>query len=133
MSSCEVAQLRQVKNGQESVTVLTLAIAQTAPQDGKGDKPGLLLTAVTPLNVYLPDGLIFSVDGKPAGKVNYRNCNQSGCWAQLRLDGDFLTSLRKGSEAEVRFRLVNGRNVNVGASLKGLTAALNGLEKGELR
>ncbi|MDH7793816.1 hypothetical protein QBD00_004747 [Ochrobactrum sp. AN78] len=35
VSQCEVAQIAQVKQGEENVNVLTLAIAKTAPEAGK--------------------------------------------------------------------------------------------------
>ncbi len=47
--NCEVAQIAQVKQGDKDVNVLTLAIAQTAPDPAKKDKkkePELLLTAL---------------------------------------------------------------------------------------
>lgn len=130
LQQCEVVQVAQVKQGDEDVNVLTLAIAKTAPEAGK--KPSdndLLLTALVPLNVVLPIGLGFAADGKDVVTVPYRNCNQAGCWAQQKLDGKMLTALQKGSTAEARLRLMNGQNINLKFSLKGLTRALAELQK----
>ncbi|WP_225867921.1 invasion associated locus B family protein [Bartonella apihabitans] len=126
---CEVAQIQQVMQGDQPVTVLSIAIALTAPEKA-GAKPDLLMTSVAPLNVNLPAGISYSINGKDALKVEYRNCNQAGCWAQQKLDAKSLAVLKKGSEGEGHFRLVDGRNVNIKFSLKGLTAALDALEKG---
>ena len=127
---CEVAQIQQVMQGDQPVTVLSIAIALTAPAKA-GGKPDLLMTSVAPLNVNLPAGIRYSINGKDTLKVEYRNCNQAGCWAQQKLDVKSLAVLKKGGEGEGHFRLADGRNVNIKFSLKGLTAALAALEKGD--
>jgi invasion protein IalB len=127
---CEVAQIAQVKQGEENVNILTLAIAKAAPEAGK--KPSgneLLLTALVPLNVVLPIGLGLAADSKDVVTIPYRNCNQAGCWAQQNLDQKMLTALQKGSAGEARLRLMNGQNINLKFSLKGLTKALAELQK----
>lgn len=110
--TCEVAQVAQVAKDGKPVNVLTLAIA-TSPGDsaGKGEKgrPQLMLTALLPLNVFLPAGLSIKADGKPVAKLDYRNCNEAGCWAQQALDTKMTTALRKGSTAEGLVRLMNGQ------------------------
>ncbi|PRA81768.1 invasion-associated locus B family protein [Ochrobactrum sp. MYb29] len=130
LSQCEVAQIAQVKQGEENVNVLTLAIAKAASEAGKkpsGNK--LLLTALVPLNVVLPIGLGLAADGKDVVTIPYRNCNQAGCWAQQKLDQKMLSALQKGSAGEARLRLMNGQNINLKFSLKGLTKALAELQK----
>ncbi len=130
VAQCEVAQIAQVKKGDENINVLTLAIAKTAPGAGKKASGNeLLLTALVPLNVVLPIGLGLAVDGKDVVTIPYRNCNKAGCWAQQKLDGKMLTSLQKGSAGEARLRLMNGQNINLKFSLRGLTKALAELQK----
>lgn len=130
IAQCEVAQIAQVKQGDENVNVLTLAIAKAAPEAGKkASGNDLLLTALVPLNVVLPIGLGFAADGKDVVTIPYRNCNQAGCWAQQKLDGKMLSALQKGSAGEARLRLMNGQNINLKFSLKGLTKALAELQK----
>jgi invasion protein IalB len=132
VSQCEVAQVAQIKQGEEDVNVLTLAIARTGGDSataGGAAQPGLLLTALVPLNVFLPAGLALGTDGKPLAEIPYRNCNQSGCWAQQRLDADTTRALKRGLAGEGRLQLMNGQNVNIRFSLKGLTAALDALQQ----
>ncbi|MBY5815920.1 invasion associated locus B family protein (plasmid) [Rhizobium leguminosarum] len=129
--ACEVAQVAQVTKDGKPVNILTLAIAASpAPSQGKGDKgkPRLMLTALLPLNVFLPSGLSIKADGKPVAKLEYRNCNQSGCWAQQALDTKTAAALKKGSSAEGLVRLMNGQAVNIRFSLKGLKPALDELQ-----
>jgi len=45
------------------------------------------------------------------------------------MDVASLSAFRKGVEGEGHFSLVNGQRVNIKFSLKGLTAALEALEK----
>ncbi|NEK17760.1 MULTISPECIES: invasion associated locus B family protein [Rhizobium] len=130
-AACEVAQVAQVAKDGKNVNVLTLAIS-TAPaaSQGKGEKgkPRLMLTALLPLNVFLPSGLAIKADGKPVAKLDYRNCNEAGCWAQLALDTKTTTALKKGATAEGLVRLMNGQDVNIRFSLKGLKPALDELQ-----
>lgn len=131
--TCEVAQVAQVAKDGKPVNILTLAIAASPAGSagrGKGDKgkPRLMLTALLPLNVFLPSGLSIKADGKPVAKLEYRNCNQSGCWAQQALDTKTAAALKKGSSAEGLVRLMNGQDVNIRFSLKGLKPALDELQ-----
>jgi invasion protein IalB len=128
--ACEVARVAQVAKDGKPVNILTLAISAppAAPSDkGKG-KSRLMLTALLPLNVFLPSGLSIKADGKPVAKLDYRNCNQTGCWAQLALDTKMTAALKKGAAAEGLVRLMNGQDVNIRFSLKGLKPALDELQ-----
>ncbi|MCH4550764.1 invasion associated locus B family protein [Rhizobium changzhiense] len=124
----EVAQVAQVAKDGKPVNILTLAIS--VPPAGPADKgkPRLVLTALLPLNVFLPSGLSIKADGKPVAKIDYRNCNQTGCWAQLALDSKTTAALKKGATAEGLVRLMNGQDVNIRFSLKGLKPALDELQ-----
>lgn len=126
--ACEVAQVAQIAKDGKPVNVLTLAIS--APPADKGDKgrPRLVLTALLPLNVFLPSGLSIKADGRSVAKLDYRNCNQTGCWAQLALDSKTAAALKKGATAEGLVRLMNGQDVNIRFSLKGLKPALDQLQ-----
>ncbi|WP_064697243.1 invasion associated locus B family protein [Rhizobium aegyptiacum] len=126
--ACEVAQVAQVAKDGKNVTILTLAVAvQPADPGGKG-KPRLMLTALLPLNVFLPSGLSIKADGKAVAKLDYRNCNEAGCWAQQALDTKMTAALKKGAAAEGLVRLMNGQDVTIRFSLKGLKPALDELQ-----
>lgn len=130
--NCEVAQVAQVKQGDTDVNVLTLAIAPTALDPVKKDKkqaPDLLLTALVPLNIFLPSGFLIEADGSSITEISYRNCNEAGCWAQQKLDAKVVGALQKGTSGGARLRLMNGQNINIKFSLKGLTDALIALQK----
>lgn len=132
---CEVAQIATVKQGDQDVNVLTLAIAKAdAPvaSDKKAGKPpasDLVLTALVPLNMYLPAGLSIDAADKPAVQLAYRNCNQAGCWSQQKLDTKTVRALAKAADGVGHVQLMDGQKVNIKFSLKGLSSALDALQK----
>ncbi|WP_353619758.1 invasion associated locus B family protein [Rhizobium sp. ICMP 5592] len=132
---CEVAQIATVKQGEQDVNVLTLAIAKAdAPavsdkKAGKQPASDLVLTALVPLNMYLPAGLSIDAADKPAVQLAYRNCNQAGCWSQQKLDTKTISALAKAADGVGHVQMMNGQKVNIKFSLKGLSAALDALQK----
>lgn len=133
--SCEVAQIATVKQGDQDVNILTLAVAKVpapAATDKKATKQPaseLVLTTLVPLNMYLPAGIGIDASEKPVVQLAYRNCNQAGCWAQQKLDGKMVAALAKATDGTGHVQMMNGQKVNIKFSLKGLSAALDALQK----
>jgi invasion protein IalB len=124
---CEAVQIAQTKQGEETVNLLTLSISETA-QD---KKKSTVLTVLAPLNVFLPAGVELTVDqGKPV-TLQFRNCNSAGCWMQHIIDDKMLTALKSGQSGAAKLRLINGQNLNIKFSLKGLGQALKSLQDGK--
>ncbi|WFU12154.1 invasion associated locus B family protein (plasmid) [Rhizobium sp. CB3090] len=136
-TSCEVAQIATVKQGEQDVNILTLAIAKApAPAQASSPKKGsktvqsdLVLTALVPLNMYLPAGLSIDASDKPVIQLAYRNCNQAGCWSQQKLDAKMVAALSKAADGVGHVQMMNGQKVNIKFSLKGLASALDALQK----
>ncbi|WFU05844.1 invasion associated locus B family protein (plasmid) [Rhizobium sp. CB3171] len=134
-TNCEAAQIATVKQGEQDVNILTLAIAKApatpAPtqKGGKQAVSDLVLTTLVPLNMYLPAGLSIDASDKPVVQLAYRNCNQAGCWAQQKLDAKMVAALAKASDGVGHVQMMNGQKVNIKFSLKGLDAALDALRK----
>ncbi|MFS8116155.1 invasion associated locus B family protein [Rhizobium jaguaris] len=135
-TNCEVAQIATVKQGEQDVNILTLAIAKApasapvSPQKGsKTAQSDLVLTTLVPLNMYLPAGLSIEVSDKPVVQLAYRNCNQAGCWSQQKLDAKMVAVLSKAADGVGHVQMMNGQKVNIKFSLKGLVAALDALQK----
>jgi invasion protein IalB len=127
---CEVMQVAQVQQAKTIVNILTLAIAQTPAGSSRQHKRGdLLLTALVPLNVSLPLGLALSIDNRNRLQMPYRNCNQAGCFAQRKLDQKTLKFLGGATAGSAHLQLINGQNISLKFSLKGLTKALAELQK----
>src|SRR6478609_10073929 len=132
---CEVAQVAQVPKDGKSVNVLSLAIARPAvgDSDPKGQKGSLTLTVLLPLNVYLPAGVSISANGRSILKLDYRNCNQMGCWAQHAFDPKAMSALRKVATAEAQVLLMDEKPVSIRFSTKGLGPALDELKNSAFR
>lgn len=124
---CEVVQIAQTKQGEETINLLTLSLSETS----ENKKKTTVLTVLAPLNVYLPAGVALSVDEGKAVTLTYRNCNNAGCWLQHLVTDKFLGELKGGGNGFAKFRLINGQNLNIKFSLKGLPAALKSLQDGK--
>jgi len=129
ITQCELLQAQQRPQGDDMLNVLILAFAEIVAQ-GQEAKTGFMLTSVVPLDVFLPDGMRFLADGDEVMHVPFRNCNASGCWSQIIVEEGALNALKRGGEGLARFTIMNGQEVEVKFSLKGLTAGLNALQQG---
>ncbi|SCB38867.1 invasion associated locus B family protein [Rhizobium hainanense] len=135
LTSCEVAQIATVKQGDQDVNILTLAVAKvlapTATDKKATKQPAseLVLTTLVPLNMYLPAGISIDASDKQVVQLAYRNCNQAGCWAQQKLDAKMVSALSKAADGTGHVQMMNGQKVNIKFSLKGLSAALDALQK----
>ncbi|ENN88262.1 hypothetical protein RHSP_83331 [Rhizobium freirei PRF 81] len=87
------------------------------------------MTTLVPLNMYLPGGIGIDASDKPVVQLAYRNCNQAGCWAQQKLDAKMVAALAKATNGIGHVQMMNGQKVNIKFSLKGLSAALDALQK----
>jgi len=128
VTQCELLQAQQQEQGEAMLNVLILAIAQISTQEA-GAKEGFMLTSVVPLDVFLPDGLRFFIDGRTLFQVPFRNCNPNGCWSQIVLEKEALETMKKGKEGLMRLTIMTGQELEVKFSLKGLTAGLEALKK----
>ena len=114
---------------------MTLAVAKvpapTATDKKAAKQPAseLVLTTLVPLNMYLPAGISIDASDKQVVQLAYRNCNQAGCWAQQKLDGKMVAALSKATDGTGHVQMMNGQKVNIKFSLKGLSAALDALQK----
>jgi len=128
VTQCELLQVRQVKQGEEMVNILILALAEIAPEK-EGGAPAILLTTVVPLDVFLPEGMRFLVDGREVIHIPYQNCNSQGCWSRAILEDKVISALKKGNNGLARFAVVNGQGAEIQFSLKGFTAGMDTLQK----
>jgi invasion protein IalB len=124
---CEAVQIAQTKQGEETINLLTLSLSETV-QD---KKKSTVLTVLAPLNIFLPAGLDLTVgSGKPV-TLQYRNCNNAGCWIQHVIDDKMLAALKNGETGFAKLRLINGQNLNIKFSLKGLKDAIKAMQDGK--
>jgi invasion protein IalB len=127
---CEVVQIAQTKHEGRTINLLTISFSES--QESKSKKNDTVITVLTPQNVYLPDGLKLGVDKNEKMILEFRNCNNAGCWAQHLLTTKMLKSFEKGQFGYGHIQLINGQNINIKFSLKGLGAALSAMKSGKL-
>jgi len=127
VTQCELLQVRQIKQGETMVNILILAIAEIASEK-KEEKPAILLTTVVPLDVFLPEGIRFLIDGREMIHIPYQNCNNQGCWSRAILDDKVIEAFRKGNNGLARFAVINGQGAEIQFSLKGFTAGITALQ-----
>ncbi|MCG7521620.1 invasion associated locus B family protein [Ruegeria sp. Ofav3-42] len=78
-----------------------------------------------PVGVYLAPGIELHVDKRRPFKVLYEVCDQLGCHAGFRLNGDVLAAFRKGLEVRARVWTARDKAIDFPVSLRGFTAAYN--------
>lgn len=72
---------------------LSIAVLKTADRQAK------LLRIMTPLGVYLPEGMGLFVDGENVGKAMFSRCYLDGCYVEVVIDDELMQVLRAGKEA----------------------------------
>ena len=92
-SSEQCALMQNVVAQNRSEVGLSVVILRTA--DGESE----IMRILAPLGVLLPNGLGLNVDGKDIGRAYFVRCFQDGCYAEVILKGDLLSTLRQGKTA----------------------------------
>ncbi len=83
-------------------------------------------TVITvPVGVYLAPGIELHVDKRRPFKVLYEVCDQLGCHAGFRMNGDVLAAFRRGLEVKARVWTARDKAIDFPVSLRGFTAAYN--------
>jgi invasion protein IalB len=78
-----------------------------------------------PVGVYLAPGIELHVDKRRPFKVLYEVCDQLGCHAGFRMNGDVLAAFRRGLEVKARVWTARDKAIDFPVSLRGFTAAYN--------
>jgi invasion protein IalB len=91
----------------------------------------VMLTALLPLGIHLPQGVQGSIDQGKAFPFTLQTCTQQGCIASFKTDKDMVKRLKAGQKVAVSFSVAGGkRPITLTGSLKGLAAGIKaaGLE-----
>jgi invasion protein IalB len=121
---CEVTQ--QIRSQDQQNPVAELAIGRLKKADP------LRLTLVLPVNVTFSSLPSFSADGKAPEPLDlgWRKCLPGGCIADALLKDDVLRRWKIQASAErVTWTDAAGRDLAIGLSFRGLTQALDALNK----
>lgn len=94
----------------------------------QNDKVIPMMQVIAPLGVYLPLGVALEVDGEAVGRVPFTRCSSQLCIAVAEASAPTLEKLRKGAIAKFIIYENPGVGVPLEFSLKGFTAAFDGLD-----
>ena len=92
-SSEQCALMQNVVAEDRNEVGLSVVVLKTA------DNKARILRVLAPLGVILPNGLGLNIDGKDLGRAYFVRCFKDGCYAEVILKDDLLTSMRTGKSA----------------------------------
>ena len=99
---------------------------------GKLPKQKTLTMIVTlPLGIALPQGITIRIDGEHAKNLPLQACFTNGCQAAFQPEPSWMNTFAAGNKAEVIFHNVQNQAISIPVSLKGVTAAIKALNKGQ--
>lgn len=80
-----------------------------------------------PLGVYLPEGIMLTIDNGDSIKIEFERCDQNSCYAGTLLSNEVVSSLKKGQEATLTFVDVANQKITATISLSGVTSGFESL------
>jgi len=82
-----------------------------------------------PTGFRVANGMQIAVDGSGQVNVPVEICAPGGCQIGLLLEEKFVTALKAGNKLNITIPLATGQTATINLSLKGFTAAYDGLKK----
>mgnify|MGYP003700954359 CR=1 FL=1 len=77
--------------------------------------------------ILLPEGLRIIVDNGMEAWAAFRSCDRAGCHVETEIESKLLDAMKAGADATIVVRDLEGREVRLTLSLRGFTAALDGI------
>ncbi len=102
---------------------LSVVVLRTA--DGKAE----ILRVLAPLGVLLPNGLGLNVDGKDIGRAYFVRCFQDGCYAEVILEEQLVTTLKTGEAATFIVFQTPEEGIGIPVDLNGFGEGFDALPK----
>jgi invasion protein IalB len=91
-----------------------------------GKSGELILVLRTPLNLYLPTGVVANIDSGLKRRMVLQQCKKNGCIAVAKISQSFQDELFLGSRMRIKFKIILKEGI-VGIPVK---INLNGTQKG---
>ena len=87
----------------------------------ESDKPVIFITA--PLGVFIPRGIMLSVEGADSVTFPIQRCDSNGCLGNVAIESDLFDALRKQDNATITFFTSTTQDMSLPLSLKGFSKA----------
>ncbi|MFI5015203.1 MAG: invasion associated locus B family protein [Hyphomicrobiales bacterium] len=100
-------------------------VLAVAMYDVKG-KPEKISRFILPLGLLLAPGIKFSVDQGPSADGKFAICLPNGCFAEGTTNDAFITTMKKGTTLNVKFKNQVGNEVTFQVPLAGFGKAFDG-------
>lgn len=111
--NCQIEQRAVVTETGQLLLLVTIAVP------GESRQP--VLTVRTPLQLFLPAGVRIDVDGRNAEKLEFRTCDQQGCYVRNPISSTTLAAMVKGLKLNIILENLNNQQLTVPMSLSGFT------------
>ncbi|MBD3646544.1 MAG: invasion associated locus B family protein [Pseudomonadales bacterium] len=117
-------------------------IVQTASQDESGDRllqttigyvsasEQPILSLVAPLGIYLPKGIVISIDDTPI-TLPVQRSDGNGCMAYTTMNDSLIESMKQNDKGAVLVATNPNNNIKLPLSLKGFSEAFQSLKQTE--
>ena len=112
----------------ERCALMQNVVAQDRPEVGlsvvvlrTADREAEIMRVLAPLGVLLPNGLGLNVDGKDIGRAYFVRCFQDGCYAEVILQGELLSTLKEGNLATFIVFQTPEEGIGIPVDLKGFS------------
>lgn len=90
----------------EQCALMQNVVAEDRPEVGlsvvvlkTADNKARILRVLAPLGVILPNGLGLNIDGKDLGRASFVRCMAEGCFAEVILQEQLLSTMQTGNSA----------------------------------
>jgi invasion protein IalB len=116
---CMVVQETRAENGQ--------MLASVQIRDLEGEKPRLIIAV--PVGMSLQPGIrvVLEGQGQPQPQaMRYEVCLPNACFAQMELQPEFLTRMKRSTNLNIQVVNMNNRAISLGMSLQGFQASYDG-------
>ena len=113
--SCEINQTFTVRD--TGATLAKLAIGKVAGVEGTK------AVAITPVGVYLPDGLVFKIDGGEELKAAFTYCSRDACVGEMALADAAVEQLKVAKAVTMTFTTADRKPLTINVSPKGFANA----------
>ncbi|MBJ6135182.1 invasion associated locus B family protein [Ochrobactrum sp. Q0168] len=114
---CEVSQSIVMRQGNQSQRVATASFTRVA------GKPETAAAFTLPYGVSLTDPVKILIDEKQVGSLTWQSCDAGGCYADAKVDAQWLKALRDGKTMTTALKSRDGRDLAFSFQLNGISKA----------